>query len=190
MAVRKPNISENGVYFCTFTCCHWLPLFEKTNAYDLVYKWFNYLQKHHHNIVGYIIMPNHLHLLINYHFDGKSLNTIIGNGKRFLAYDIVQRLTEQKETEILKKLSEKVNPSDRKRGKIHHVFEDSFEMKICKSQEFLLQKLNYIHNNPCSGKWQLAKDTISYPHSSASFYDTGVQGVYSITSWMEINGND
>ena len=35
------------------------------------------------------------------------------------------------------------------------------------------QKLEYIHNNPVNGKWQLAKDYFSYHYSSARFYETG-----------------
>lgn len=36
------------------------------------------------------------------------------------------------------------------------------------------QKLDYIHNNPVNGKWQLADDYFSYHYFSASFYETGV----------------
>ena len=35
------------------------------------------------------------------------------------------------------------------------------------------QKLDYIHFNPVSGKWQLAKDDLSYHFSSARFYENG-----------------
>jgi hypothetical protein len=50
------------------------------------------------------------------------------------------------------------------------VFKDSFDAKAIITQRFLLQKINYIHNNPVSGKWMLAKD-FEYEHSSASFYE-------------------
>ena len=36
-----------------------------------------------------------------------------------------------------------------------------------------IQKLNYIHNNPCKGKWMLAASPIDYKFSSAGFYETG-----------------
>ena len=32
------------------------------------------------------------------------------------------------------------------------------------------QKLDYIHQNPVSGKWQLVDDYTEYTHSSAGFY--------------------
>jgi putative transposase len=36
------------------------------------------------------------------------------------------------------------------------------------------QKLDYIHFNPVSGKWALAKDDLSCHYSSARFYESGV----------------
>lgn len=37
MAVRKPIIDIQGYYFITFTCYQWLPLFQISDCYDLVY---------------------------------------------------------------------------------------------------------------------------------------------------------
>lgn len=36
------------------------------------------------------------------------------------------------------------------------------------------------------GKWQLAVNPIEYQHSSAKFYLTGVQGIYPVINFMEI----
>ncbi len=57
---------------------------------------------------------------------------------------------------------------------LHKVFKDSFDGKPIFSEKFLLQKLNYIHYNPVSGKWILSNDFVSYEHSSASFYEGGI----------------
>lgn len=46
--------------------------------------------------------------------------------------------------------------TDRKKLKLHEVFEDSFDIKECTTKKFIKQKLNYIYNKPCSGKWMLA----------------------------------
>ena len=72
---------------------------------------------------------------------------------------------------------------------MHQVFEDSFEVKLCTSQKFLLQKLTYIHNNPCSGKWMLADAAINYKHCSASYYETNKAGAYPVVSWMELEAD-
>ncbi len=179
-------MKTDGIYFITITCYDWLPLIQITNTYDAVYKWFNYLKQKGHYITGYVIMPNHLHALIAFSNSGKNINKIIGNGKRFLAYEIVKRLKETGHHIILKQLSEAVEVTDKKRGKLHEVFEDSFDIKECMTEKFIRQKLNYIHLNPCSGKWKLAVCPEDYPHSSAKFYSTADQGFFSVTHIMQL----
>jgi REP element-mobilizing transposase RayT len=90
MAVKTSINNAAGIYFITFTCQHWLPLFEITKSYDTVYKWFDYLKTKGHHVRGFVIMPNHLHVLIDFS-SAKSINTIVSNGKRFMAYTIVER---------------------------------------------------------------------------------------------------
>ncbi|MDQ6609556.1 MAG: hypothetical protein M3Y85_07025 [Bacteroidota bacterium] len=66
-------------------------MFELTAAYDAIYKWFDYLIDKKRSIIGYVIMPNHLHALISIPSSFKNLNAVISNGKRFLAYEIIKR---------------------------------------------------------------------------------------------------
>ena len=130
-------------------------------------------------------MPNHLHLLLHYTHSGQSLNTIIGNGKRFLAYEIIDTLEKQQENSLLEKLEFAVSLTEKKRGKKHQVWEQTFDIKECRTEKFILQKLNYIHNNPCSGKWRLADNPIHYLHSSASFYISGKPGPFPVKDYRE-----
>jgi hypothetical protein len=40
-------------------------------------------------------MPNHIHALLAFrNTQGQSINTIIGNGKRFIAYELIAKLME------------------------------------------------------------------------------------------------
>ena len=126
-------------------------------------------------------MPNHLHVLIDFSVSAKSINKIVSNGKRFIAYTIVEKLKEQNNTDILLQLSEAVSSSDKDRVKIHQVFERSFDCKEITNQHFYLQKLSYIHNNPCNAVWKLAESPLNYIHSSAKYYATGEQGIYLIS---------
>jgi REP element-mobilizing transposase RayT len=185
MALHKPVVVP-GIYFITFSCYRWLPFIEMVNGYDLVYNWFDVLSAKGHTITGYVIMPNHIHLLLHYAKDFQSLNTIIGNGKRFMAYDIIERLALKNEEQLITKLQWAVEFKDRKRGKKHEVWEDSFDVKECRTEKFILQKLNYIHNNPCTGKWKLADSPIHYRHSSASFYISGKTGGYPVKDYREL----
>jgi REP element-mobilizing transposase RayT len=182
MSVHKP-VTNPGIYFVTFTCYEWLPLIDLTKAYDLVYNWFDILISKGHTVTGYVIMPNHLHMLLYFAGGPQSLNTLVGNGKRFMAYDIVKRLEQQNEKALLVKLQVAVQAVDKSRGKKHEIWKDSFDVKQCRTEKFILQKLNYIHNNPCSGKWNLADNPIHYLHSSASFYISGKQAAYAVKDY-------
>ena len=188
MAVKQTIPYNHGIFFITITCYKWIPLIEKTNSYDAVYNWFDHLKSKAHYIVGYTIMPNHIHALIRFQNTGKKINTIIGNGKRFMAYEIITRLKEQNEEEMLNQLQLAVEIKDRQRNKQHEVWDDSFDWKDC--TKFIKQKLDYMHNNPCKGKWNLASSPVEYKHSSAFFYATGEQGNYQVTSFMELKDVD
>ena len=112
MSTKRQIIESSGIYFITITCYEWLPLFELTNGYDIVYKWFDYLKKQGHYSTGYVPiaigMPNHVHVLIGFRQNAKSINTVIGNGKRFRAYEIVKRIEQAGEHSTLTKLMEGV----------------------------------------------------------------------------------
>ena len=150
-------------------------LFEIAKAYDSVYNWFKVLKSTYRcDVLAYVIMPNHLHCILYFKDDGFDLNKIISNGKRFMAYEMIKRLEENKETALLSTLSELLTEREKKKGQLHKVFKDSFDAKAIFSDKFMTQKLDYIHHNPVSGKWNLVNDFTDYEHSSASFYETGV----------------
>ncbi len=107
-----------------------------------------------------------------------------------MSYEIVKRLKEQNNDLILNQLSAFVNATESRRGKLHEVFEPSFDWKECNSEKFIIQKLEYIHANPCRGSLEIVKDPWQYEHSSAQFYFTGKQGVYEVTSYMSLEDID
>lgn len=190
MPVKRQIKDSFGIYFITFTCFNFLPLIQITNGYNFIYKWFDYLIQNGHYIIGYVIMPNHVHALIGFCNSGKSINTIIGNGKRFMAYDIIKRLEQQHEIKLLQRLSEAVETKDLQRNKKHEVWEDSFDWKDCRNQSFIIQKLDYIHKNPCRGKWKIVEKLSEYDHSSARYYMEGIHASYPVTNFMEMNDVD
>jgi REP element-mobilizing transposase RayT len=186
MAVGKIQPEKETIYFVTFTCWGWLSLFQKTSAYDLIYGWFDYQKRFNNQILGYVIMPNHLHFLIYLSKESPILNSLVGNGKRFLAYAIINRLEEMNEVSILKLLQKGVHWREQKKGRKHRVFIPSFDAKICRSKKFILQKLHYMHRNPVWGKWDLVEDWALYPHSSASQYELGEALKYEVLDFRDL----
>ncbi|MEO6231515.1 MAG: hypothetical protein ABJB11_02935 [Ferruginibacter sp.] len=187
MPVKQKILYDSGHFFITFTCYNWLSLIDITNRYSSVYKWFDILKKQGHYITGYVIMPNHVHATIAFSKTKKNINTIVGDAKRFMGYEIIKSLKVQGSQDILQRLENAVNSSDKKKGKLHEVWEDSFDWKECNGDKFIIQKIDYMHNNPCTGKWQLAINPIEYLHSSAKFYLTGEQRMYPVLNFRELD---
>jgi REP element-mobilizing transposase RayT len=132
-----------------------------------------------------VVMPNHLHAIVCFPEQSFNLNTILANGKRFMAYEIVNRLEALENKELLFHLQSLVTLREKK-GQIHKVFKDSFDAKPIFSQKFLIQKVNYIHHDPVSGKWMLAKNFIEYEHGSASFYEIQLVKHFRPVQYMDL----
>ena len=176
MAVRnKINLSGNNIYFITFTILDWLYVFTEEKYCKLVFKWFDYIKENYGNkIYGYVIMPNHIHVILEISERSPVIGKLVQNAKRFLAYGIVDYLEADGRADILSHFQSKANK--RKRAK-HKVFNHRYDSLILQSLKFFLQKLNYIHNNPCQEKWRLAEYPEEYNYSSAANYISG-KGLY------------
>lgn len=58
-------------------------------------------------------MPNHIHVLIDFIKTHQTINLIIGNGKRFMAYNIIKRLKEAQQNNLLDTLAKDVEVKER-----------------------------------------------------------------------------
>ncbi len=93
-----------------------------------------------------------------------------------MAYQIIDLLKEENNLELLKFFEENAQIE---KGAKHKVFEDRYDSKLIQDEKLFLEKLNYIHNNPCVEKWGLAEAPEDYQHSSANNYFNG-KGVYEV----------
>ena len=162
--IRKSYTELTKIYFWTATIHQWLPLLEQEENKKII---INSLKKLSDDklisVYAFIIMPNHVHLIWSQ--DGM-------NGKetpkrsllKYTAHVFIQSL----------KIAGKSKPYEMSAlNKKHEIWQrDSLGVEIY-SRGVARQKLDYIHANPVSGKWLLAKDDISYYYSSARFYETG-----------------
>ena len=124
MPVRfKHDQQDYSIYFVTFTCFNWKCLFDISEAWHSVYKWFDALFNKGIRVTGYVIMPNHFHGLLYFPQMPTSLNTIISNAKRFMAYDIIAGLEKKNQWLLLEELHGYVTKNEKKKGQRHKVFE-------------------------------------------------------------------
>ena len=153
--------------FITITNLNWLPILQNNYHKQIIIEGLsNRVTKKQVTIYGFVLMPNHMHLIwqlqdniIKEHFQRDFL--------KFTARSILQFMR-MHEDPLLESL--KVSAPDRQ----YQVWErNSLSIDIY-SEKILLQKLNYIHNNPVHPKWRLSDFPENYKYSSASFYETGI----------------
>ena len=108
MAIKRIQEEENASYFITFTCVKWISLISEAENYEAFYKWFKYLKTIDVKVLAYVIMPNHFHAIFHIPTNcPKTINQIVSNGKRFIAYDIVKQLGLKNNEKLLNFLFEK-----------------------------------------------------------------------------------
>jgi putative transposase len=179
MAVREKSLFiPNEIYFITFTILDWKPIFISNFYCKIIYNWFDYMNKAYGNrVYGYVIMPNHVHVLLKITGESPPLSKLMQNGKRFMAYEIIKTMKQENKKELLEHFA------SRKYGNTnasYKVFKERYDSLLITTEKFFREKLKYIHNNPCQPKWNLAKEPEDYLYSSASNYMVG-EGAYSVS---------
>ena len=163
----------NGVYiyFVTFTIVDWLPVFIDPEPIETIINSLRFCYANKHlRIHAYVIMPNHIHLIVSdadYNNErlGKTLTDFrkfTGNG---LADYIDANLSETlAQTIRLKQLNDR----------IRHVWQSGWHAEALDTEYFLMQKVNYIHENPV--RKRLVKLPEHWRHSSAEYWINGEIG--------------
>ncbi|HQO31537.1 MAG TPA: transposase [Chitinophagales bacterium] len=175
---RQGQMEIAYCYFYTDTICEFKKLLTDDNLKMKIIESWQYLtEKKLIKIYGYVIMPNHIHLLWQI-LDQNGKESPAGSFAKYTAHQFKKYLQANNEPLLHQFKSDK---SDR-------LFQfwkrDPLAIPIDK-EEILLQKLDYIHWNPVREKWNLAKLPEEYRWSSARFYETGYDEFGIITHFKE-----
>lgn len=129
-------------------------------------------------MLGYVIMPNHIHFVMFFQ-QGKDRIGFMRDFKKFTSTKIRIEI-EQESPNTLEDIIYM------KREQIFKIWTDRYDEVYLDSRKSIESVLDYIHNNPLQAHWNLAKEPIEYPFSSAKFYSTGMQNDLFITHFLNI----
>jgi putative transposase len=167
------------LFFVTASVIGWQHLFTKEDYAQIPLNSFAWLQQQKRILLfAFVIMPSHLHAILKP--ENYSIGEILQQFGSFTAHDVLKKLREQNQIELLQ-LFEKGKRDSRHE---HSIWQD-IQAKNIYSMDFLQQKLEYIHQNPVVKDWKLTEDRADYPYSSAGYYDYGRKPIIEIT---DING--
>jgi len=170
---------QKAIHFVTFAVVEWVDVFSRQEYRDIVIRSIAFCQlKKGLKLHGWVIMTNHLHMLISA-AETYTLSEILRDFKKFTAAEILNAI-EKNNTESRQKWMLEIfrqagaqNP----RNSIYQFWQQDNRPMECISYEFTKQKLDYIHNNPVAAGIVGAAE--HYLYSSAGDY-AGIKGLLNI----------
>jgi putative transposase len=162
---------KNLVHYVTCVTYQRVPVFRNDQICSLFIEALSETRtKDPFKLVGYVLMPDHFHLLTNP--IALDITRIIGKLKGRSASKILKHLRTESETNTLKRLA---LPRTLSSGQTHAVWMKDFSSIDIWSHKFLRQKLHYIHMNPVRAglcdhpaKWRWCSYHAYLPHKPAS----------------------
>ena len=157
-----------GTYFLTFTVVDWVDIFSRKVYRDILTDSLNFCRMEKGlQIWAYVIMTNHMHSILS--AKDQNLPDLVRDFKRFTATQILKTIpqtTESRTDWMLKRFEFSAKRSSR--NSQYQFWQHSNHAESIFSNEFLIQKINYIHLNPVKAGW--VDNETDWLYSSARNY--------------------
>jgi putative transposase len=175
---RKSHMDIGEAYFWTDTIKDWRNLLsEKEYKTIIINCWRELVTRKKIIIYGFVIMPNHLHVIWEMvAFNGKEMPHASFN--KFTSHQFLDRIRSTAPGTIT---GYKEQTIERK-----HRFWQPEPLAIhLDSKQKAEQKLDYIHLNPLQEKWNLVEKPEDYRWSSCAFYEKGIDEFNLLTDYRQ-----
>jgi REP element-mobilizing transposase RayT len=160
-------------YFLTLTVVGWIDVFTRKNHKLTIARSLHYCQKEKGlTIFGYCLMPSHLHLIARSEND-YTLSDILRDFKKFTSKAIIRQIFDESESrrdwmlDYFRKAGA-CNKSEPEEKSHYKLWQDGNHPEEITSNNFFIEKLEYIHNNPI--KELIVERPEDYYFSSARNY--------------------
>jgi putative transposase len=170
--------TSEDIFFVTFTIVDWVDVFTRPAYKQIIIDSLIFCQQQKGlEIYAYCLMTNHLHLLATAK-EGHHLPDIIRDFKKHTNKQIIKLIESENESRrdwILYRF--KYNAKYNSRIQDYKVWQDGYHGIACDRPDILLQKLDYIHNNPVTAG--IVSLPEHYLYSSAANYigDNGLMDI-------------
>jgi len=167
MPLRKRIHCKGNACFITTSVNKFVKIFSEKRYIEIILKNISfYREKHGFLLLAYVIMPDHLHLLIYPDPERKvDVSDIMEDFKKFTSRQLRVQMEKDKKTNWLAAFRLE---APRKRNWQFRIWQERFDDLGIHSLNVARIKINYIHNNPVrKGMVDRPED---YPYSSARNY--------------------
>ncbi|TAK54693.1 MAG: hypothetical protein EPO24_12975 [Bacteroidetes bacterium] len=174
---------EGSLYFITATVVGWKELFWREEYANIILSSLVWLREYKKiELFAFVLMPHHLHALMK-PVEGATIGNVLQKFGSFTAHELLKALRKNKEASLLEFFQ---NAAVHKKSKEEHHLWQQIQAKNVYSEKVILQKMEYIHNNPVAKHWQLAEERWEYRYSSACYYDKQMEPIIAIDDVAEL----
>jgi putative transposase len=173
---RQGQTDINTCYFYTDTIYKFRHLLADDRLKQVIISSLQYLtEKKLITLYGFVIMPNHIHLLWYIHSEnGKE--SVAGSFAKFTAHAFRKYLLQANQLHLYQ--------SEKHDRQYQFWKRDPLAIPVS-TEKIFISKLEYIHNNPVREKWKLCSFPEEYKWSSAKFYMEGIDEFYILTHYKD-----
>jgi REP element-mobilizing transposase RayT len=168
--------NENAAHFITSTIVEWLPVFTTGACCDIIVRSLAFCHEHKGlRIHGRVIMGNHFHALVS----GPTLSQTIGDLRKFTAREILDQISTEGRDWLMNQLA--YFRAAHKRTSAHQIWQEGVHPQSITTDDIMLQKLEYLHNNPVKRGWVASPE--HWRSSSAHEWLPGAIPVPRVDPW-------
>jgi len=129
-------------HFVTCTVLHWVPVFTRPVTVDIILDSLRFLSKEGLKVYAYVILENHLHLVVQ----SEQLDRDMARFKSYTSRRLIQYLPEYNVSQVLEQLAfyKKAHKNDR----AYQFWQEGLHPEWVQNDAMMRQKVDYIHANP------------------------------------------
>jgi putative transposase len=167
MSGVRPNFDPANPYFITTAAVDHAHLFRRDVIKRIIVDSLDFMRAQRRlSLYCFVVMPNHVHFIVRFLGDAV-LSDVLRDFKKHTSKQIIRQYQAENNQSVLEFLE---CMAEDFKDQCYKVWEDGYDARDVFTPDFLRQKMEYVHNNPCQPHWQLAEHPEDYIWSSARFY--------------------
>lgn len=160
----------DGIYFLSISTVFWIDIFTRREYKDILIDSLKHCTKEKGLILfAYVIMSNHIHLIVQTEEDAASISNTIRDFKKYTAMQIIKCLKEnyaESRREWILWMMKKAGERNGNNSNYQFWQQNNHPIKL--NGQWIDEKLEYIHQNPVEAGW--TAEPHEYFYSSARNY--------------------
>ena len=139
---RYKIVDDQLPHFVTLTVLHLIPVFTRPATVEIILQSLQHLIADGLKLYAYVVLENHLHLLVQ----SEQLGHDLARFKSYTARQLIAYLADNNVTQILDQLA--FYKKEHKTDRAYQFWQEGCHPEWIQNDDMMRQKIDYIHSNP------------------------------------------